>query len=457
MTAERDRALSLLKTHGWNTTSFQLLENGYEYFFDGDDAFVAWRDTGSAAVAGGAPVAPPERLAEVAEHFADYARASGKRPCFFAAGQRFIDASGWSSLHIGEQPTWNPAQWHEVLSKVPSLRSQLRRAAAHGVTVRRLQSSELAQGQPARQAVDHLIEGWLKSRTMAPMGFLVSVEPYSYCEERIFFVAEKKGQVVAVLSAVPIYARKGWLFEDLLRERRAPNGTAELLFDAGMRAAHQADARLVTLGLAPLSGDVPRGLLWVRELSKPLYDFAGVHAFKAKLRPHGWEPIYLATPPGHSRTVGLYDSLKAFAEGSLVGFGLRTLARGPLFAIWALTALLAGWVPLLALASPERWFPERWMQNAWVTFDVALLGLLVLLARRYRPWLGVTLASLVTLDAVVTWAQALGWNAFRVRNGFEVLWLVIACAGPSLAATALWGMVRSRSDVTPATPPVEAG
>src|SRR5262245_28161100 len=99
--AHRQRALRLLQQHGWNATSFQLLESDFTYFFDGDDAFVAYVDTGSAWVAGGAPVAPPERLAAVADAFARAARAARRRASFFAAGDRFLAASGWAGLRVG--------------------------------------------------------------------------------------------------------------------------------------------------------------------------------------------------------------------------------------------------------------------------------------------------------------------------------------------------------------------
>jgi hypothetical protein len=68
--------------------------------------------------------------------------------------------------------------------------------------------------------------------------------------EHRYFVAEWPGQV-AFLSAVLVYARQGWLIEDGLRRRHAPNGTTEVLIDAMMRDV--ADSEFVTLGLAPLS------------------------------------------------------------------------------------------------------------------------------------------------------------------------------------------------------------
>ena len=55
----------------------------------------------------------------------------------------------------------------------------------------------------------------------------------------------------------------------------------------------------------------------------------GLRAFKAKLRPDGWEPICVAAAPGRSPWIAVYDGLTAFARGSMFRFGVATLARGP--------------------------------------------------------------------------------------------------------------------------------
>jgi lysylphosphatidylglycerol synthetase-like protein (DUF2156 family) len=127
----------------------------------------------------------------------------------------------------------------------------------------------------------------------------------------------------------------------MLRGRRAPNGTIELLIDAAMRAAAARGDREVTLGLAPLAGPVARWLRLARTISTPLYDFGGLRAFKAKLRPHAWEPVYLCAAPSGSILVAIRDSLVAFAGGSLIGFGARTLLR-PRWRWWVLAAVLLG-------------------------------------------------------------------------------------------------------------------
>lgn len=320
-----DRVLDLLRLHGWNATSFQVLEPGLRHFFAGQDACVAYVDTGEALVAAGAPIAPDHRIAEVAARFADFARRAGRRVRFFAVVDRFLARTDLAATPIGEQPAWDPGAWGEVLARSRSLREQLRRARARGVSVRRLAPGEIAAG-PTRAAVEALVRRWLATRRMAPMGFLVEVHLFSFLAERRLFVAERAGRVVALLAAVPIYARDGFLFEDLIRDPAAPNGTSELLIDCAMREAACEGSSYVTLGLAPLAG-VSGWLAGVKRVSRRLYDFEGLAAFKARLRPQAWEPVYLAHPRRERGVRAVADSLTAFARGSLLRFGLQTIVH----------------------------------------------------------------------------------------------------------------------------------
>src|SRR5258705_5313952 len=105
---DRARVVALLERHGWNATSFQILEPGFSYWFDGDDACVGYVDTGRAWVAAGSPIAPAERLAEVSERFAAAAVAAKRRVSYFATEDRFRAAVPWRALRIGDQPVWAP-------------------------------------------------------------------------------------------------------------------------------------------------------------------------------------------------------------------------------------------------------------------------------------------------------------------------------------------------------------
>lgn len=435
---ERPRVLALLKRHGWNATSFQILEAGYQYFFVGDDACVAYVDTGGCWVAAGAPIAAPEALRAAAMAFIAAARAAGRRACFFATESRFTDQAGLPSLCIGEQPAWDPARWTESLRQSRSLREQLRRARAKGVGVRAVPPEALADpSSPLRAAIERLASRWLGARQMAPMGFLVQLSLFADARERRCLIAERDGQLVGVLGMVPVYARAGWFCEDFLRDPAAPNGTIELLVDAAMRLAADSGSRYVTLGLAPLSGRLAGPLRAARQLGSALYDFAGLRAFKDKLRPQQWVPIYLSYPPGQLAPVVLFDVLTAFARGNLLRFGIETLLRGPAIIVRLLAVLLLPWIVLLALA-PSQYFPAAWVKWAWVGFDIVLAGALLRLTYSFRAWLATLLLLLLTGDAVFTTLQVLLYNLPHAQRLWDFLLTVVAVAGPSLSAFLLW-------------------
>lgn len=436
--------LALLERYGWNATSFQILETGFSYWFT-DDACVGYVDTGNAWVAAGPPIAAPEAVADISMQFAAAARAAGRRACLFGTEDRFRELCPWPSLRIGEQPTWAPGRWEQILRERKSLREQLRRARAKGVIVRMLGADELAPAHPTRRALEELIARWTRARPMPPMGFLVQVEPFAFASHRRCFVAEVGGAIVGFLGVVPIYARGGWFFEDFLRDPAAPNGTVEALVDAGMRAAAAEGIALVTLGLAPLAGDVGPLLRSARRLGRPLYDFEGLRSFKAKLEPDSWSPIYLSVPPGKSAALAVRDTLSAFARGGLLRFGIQTLLRGPAIVIRLLAALLVVWTVLLALPSSARFFPSTAIQYAWVAFDVALFGALFALARRWRQPLADIVASAVTADAVVTMIEAAIYNVPRAGGIVDVAIIATAVVAPSAAAILLWNARNHRA------------
>jgi len=437
--SSRQRLLELVRRHGWNATAFQTVGAGYTYFFHGD-ACVAYVDTGYAWVAAGAPIAATEALGDVAESFAHAARAAGKRCCFFATEERFQKAvSGeFESFAVGEQPVWDPHEWLTTLAARPSLREQLRRARAKGVTVRETRDDDLAQG-PTRNALNRVAARWMATHHMAPMGFLVSVGPFGTLADRTCFVAEIDDEICGFASVISVPARAGWFIEHLIRDPSAPNGTSELLVDAVMRWANDAGYRWLTLGLAPLAGNVSGILRLLRRVASPLYDFDGLRAYKAKLNPKEWLVIYLTYPVSQSPAISLIDALSAFTRGGFLRFGIRSLLRGPTFALRALATLLVPWTIVLAAAPTYPWFFGTHIKWAWVIFNVLLSFGLFRVVRRPRTPLITALAIAVTFDAALTLLEAMLWNVRHTRGVLDTLIVAVACAAPALAAVILWG------------------
>jgi lysylphosphatidylglycerol synthetase-like protein (DUF2156 family) len=450
--------VALVRRYGWNATSFQVLEPGYRYFFpDGGDACVAYVDTGSAWVAGGAPLARDDRMAAVADAFIAAARAAGRRACLFATEERFTAQAPLRSIPVGEQAVWDPADWPAALARGRRLREQLRRARAKGIRVREVDADDaMKPGTATRAAISALVERWLRSRELAPMGFLVQIEPLTLLPEHRLFLAELapedagtpnagNGELVALLSMAPIYARNGWSLQHLIRAPHAPNGTTETLIDCAMRWAKDAKADLLTLGLAPLAGDVPAPLRLARRAGRALFDFEGLRAFKAKLRPARWDRVFLSFPPDVGPVRAVLDVLAAFARGGLLRFGLRTLMRGPKLVVRLLAWLLVPWTLLLASVDTRVWFPRPAVKWAWVTFDAILAVTLGVLHRRWRDSLARAVTVAIGADALLTLFEGVTWNGPRTTTAGGWAMLALAIAAPLAAFTTLWrARVRGR-------------
>ena len=89
------------------------------------------------------------------------------------------------------------------------------------------------------------------------------------------------------LAAVPVFQRKGWFFEDVIRVPEAPNGSVELLIHTAMEDAREQGDAYVTLGVSPLrgltdeAGPHPRTRRLLECLGERLgflYDFGGLEA-----------------------------------------------------------------------------------------------------------------------------------------------------------------------------------
>src|ERR1700733_737624 len=96
-----DRLLAPLRHHGWDATSFQTVKSGFSYWLDGDDAFVAFAKIGHVLVTTGAPIAPRDRVADVAKRFVEHAAKNGNAVCFFGVEKKFVDALSYPHALIG--------------------------------------------------------------------------------------------------------------------------------------------------------------------------------------------------------------------------------------------------------------------------------------------------------------------------------------------------------------------
>jgi phosphatidylglycerol lysyltransferase len=421
--------LAALRIFGRDAVSFQALEPGLSVFRT-EDATVAYRDTGGAWVAVGSPLAKDRHAAMTA--FADAARADGKRAVFFACEDETA-----SAVCIGEQPWWRAGDWPRVLRDNRRLREQLRRSRKKGITVRAVAADDLAEGKPLRARADALANAWLGSRPMQPMQFLLTLAMFEHAAEHRYYGAFQGPELVAFMSLVPIYEKGAWLVEDVVRDAAAPNGTTELLFDAVMRESP--GDTLVTWGLAPLAGS-PWPMRAIGALARGLYDFRGLRAFKARLHPREWQRVLMVAPRAPA-WLAVFDVLRAFAGGSLVLFGVRTLARRPLATAWVLSLLLVPWTAMLAvMLSIHRavgllGFP-RGELFGWFLFDA--LFAIALIRAFWRPRFSsyAALGGAAAVDAIVSTLHVA--HAGLGTSTLSAITRIAAAVAPAIASLSLF-------------------
>lgn len=336
---ETDSARRLVLRHGWNATSYQILNPGIALWFsNARDAVVGYVRHHRTLVVAGAPVCDLSRLESVADEFRAYARSTGCSVCYFGAGERlesqYAKNRKWSRVLLGAQPSWDPRHWPDALARRGSVRAQFNRARNKGVVVREWSASD-AENHPALR---RCLSEWLATRHLPPLHFLVEPETLSRLEDRRVFVAERGDREVLAFTVLsPVPARNGWLVEQIVRGLRAPNGTAELLIDTAMRAVADSDASYGTLGLSPLSERagvtldqrlwLRLVLRWVRSHGARFYNFAGLDAFKAKFNPEKWEPIYAIAEGERFPPAALYAIAGAFSGGAPIRLVLVALMR----------------------------------------------------------------------------------------------------------------------------------
>lgn len=321
------KARDLVLRHGWNSTSFQIVNPGISRWFStSGDAVVGYMTARHIRVVAGAPVCAADRLPAVTAEFESDAASADERVCYFAAEARlesqFADSPRHTKFLLGAQSVWHPGDWDAIVKKHSSIRAQINRARNKGVVVTEW---------PVDRATDHpklaaCLDAWLDSKGLPPLHFMVESDTLSRLENRRIFVAQRDDEVVGFIVLSPVATRNGWLFEQFPHRPGAPNGTVECMIDAAMRAMAADGFEYATLGLSPLStrAEVPPfhnplwlrvTLAWLRKHGQRFYNFDGLDAFKAKLKPDIWEPIFAVSNEPQISLRTLYAIASAFSGG----------------------------------------------------------------------------------------------------------------------------------------------
>lgn len=331
------KARTLVMRYGWNSVAYQILNPEMEHWFSEDgEAVIGFVRRNGVRIVAGAPICEEGQLASIIAKFEKIAQTQGERVCYFGATDRLRKALGENSFHsalpIGAQPVWKLSNWEEVIRKNSSLRSQINRAKNKGVNVDEWDAARAAESASLQRCLTE----WLTTHPFPTLHFLTEPVTLNRLEDRRLFVAIRDETPIGFLISTPIPRRNGWLIEQIVRGKDAPNGTTELLVQGAMQTLAAEGYETVTLGLAPLSRraalQVTPTQLWLRLLfrwmrahGKRFYNFEGLDTFKAKFKPDVWEPIYALSNEEQFSPHTLYALAAAFSDGTPVGAVSRAL------------------------------------------------------------------------------------------------------------------------------------
>lgn len=302
-------------------------------------------------VAATEPLCAPEDRVAAALSFFETARASGLRPVMLPVGAGLslaLTTRGCHRLQVGAEPIFD---LFEVFAGPDPLliHPRARALARKGVEVVELETSALVAGHPDRVALEETFAAWREALRAPGLGFLSRPAPFESLADKRVFALRVDGRVEAFAGAVPVPAVQGWYFADLVRRPTAKAGTMELLLLTAMRRLYDDGAAEVRLGMAPLADLDPRqtrslpgrALAWAAG-RRLLYDFRGNAAFKRKLQPTRWEPLYLVTPTPPTLST-LRAVLDVHLPGGVVHALSQTWAARPVAAVLRRDVALRPW------------------------------------------------------------------------------------------------------------------
>lgn len=317
--------LEMVRRYGYEHQSFLSLYGGMEVWKCAEpEAAVLYRRVGRVVVVTAAPLAPLDRMDVVLRNFLNFCDAE-KLDCLMlpvgSENAKVAQAVGMGLIRIGESGYFNLKEWKPAGDRCKKVRAGVNQARRAGIRVERFLPQTDSDARTRRE-IEVLCQEWVDTREVDELGWLLELDPFRLNEHKRYFLARgADGKLVGLLACCPIFARRGWYLEDLIRKPGADRGVSELLVTEALKHLAEEGAEIATLGTSPLAGIEPTGkfknsarfLRFIYEHLDAFYHFKALHRFKAKFAPSFVDPEYVAIYPPRIRLrmglalVGVFD------------------------------------------------------------------------------------------------------------------------------------------------------
>lgn len=347
---DKDRAVTILKTHEGSSISWMTTWSGNSYWFSGSgESFIAYRVIAGVALTLGGPVGPAAQTDAVVEEFALHCRANGWTPCLYSVPVPVRDAAtalGWESAQVAQETVLPLDSLSFKGKKFQDIRTAMNNAAKTGINAEWVRYPTAHRN--IRAQILSISEEWVADRKTPEMGFtLGGLDELNDPEVRCLLAIDGGRQVHAVTSWLPVYRHGkiiGWTLDVMRRRSTGFRPAIEFLIASAAVSLKAEGCDFISLSGAPLARVTPeddpgttraaapatpgldRLLDGLGSALEPVYGFRSLLAFKGKFHP-SYIPFFMVYPDS-AALPGIANALtRAYLPGISLRDGLQLLRR----------------------------------------------------------------------------------------------------------------------------------
>lgn len=216
------------------------------------EGLIGYRIKSNNAVVLGDPVCRPEKKAALALAFQRYCEEHSLAVVYTIVSEEFAN---WGAKHLngiliefGEKLILNPfdSPIDKSGPKAVLIRKKIKHALHENLQVEEYLNSDAAIEKEIQQIAD----SWQKARK-GPQVYLSQLNLFENRFGKRWFYAVQSGKIVGLLVLNKLEAYQGWLLNNVISVKDAPNGTSELLVISALQVLEKENCRSVLVGPIP--------------------------------------------------------------------------------------------------------------------------------------------------------------------------------------------------------------
>lgn len=318
---ERQEVVNLVRKWGDLNTD-GILDSSCDFFFVPEvDGLIGYRIGGGNAVVFGDPICAQADKPKLAHAFQQNCQANNLGVVYTMASRAFVEWAipnlSAAAIEFGEKLVLDPSNnpMNRTGSKAGLVRKKVKHALAEGFVVEEYTGNDHA----LEQAIEAVADQWLHARN-GPQIYLAHVSLFNDRPGKRWFYAHKDGKVAGLLMLNALEAQQGWLLNNLMVTKDAPNGISELLVISTLQALEKEQCKHVVIGPIPakslgaisgLSAFNAQAARFVYTCARKLFKLDGQGVFWDKFQPAS-ESSYLLFPQRNLSYSSVKDLLLAY-------------------------------------------------------------------------------------------------------------------------------------------------